>query len=64
MILMHDDPIELEEKIERLEAKNQRLRGLLREVEWDRGGMCPICDKWKHEGHSGDCGLAKELSDG
>jgi hypothetical protein len=49
-------------------AEIERLRGLLREIEWSGDGMppdfmplCPACKGHKQHGHHSDCGLAAEL---
>jgi len=54
------------------DAENQRLRGLLAEIEWSsyamyaitvQYGVCPSCKAPRKDGHFEGCRLAKELSD-
>lgn len=66
----------LEDEKSDIEATAQRLRGLLREMEWVDFGpdavfpepkiwkQCLICEQWIEYGHADDCELAKELKDG
>ena len=64
------------ERILRMDAErdteNQRLRGLLAEIEWSsyaiyattvQYGVCPSCKAPREDGHFEGCRLAKELSD-
>lgn len=36
-------------------------RDLLRELEWDSDGHCPVCAEAEWDGHADDCRLAKAI---
>lgn len=45
--------------------ENDRLRALLREVEWGHPSLqprfCPVCKGYRYDGHARDCRLAAAL---
>lgn len=55
---------ELELRVEALTVVAAALLAVLRAIEWSGDDMifqCPLCRRWKMQGHETDCALAAHL---
>lgn len=57
------DPPSAYPHVSALVAEVRKLRGLLRDLEWDKENLCPICNGDLRSGppHAPDCALAAAL---
>ncbi len=65
LMWLRDQCASLKEQREAAEAKNERLMGLVRKIEWlpqiGAPPVCPACEWEQTLGHAPDCELAKAL---